>query len=72
MVPVASCVRVWSMRRPISPPATISPETRWAAMIFCVTFMDIVFFLAFVCFADGFTRSVLAGTHMPNRARVPT
>ena len=35
MVPVASCVSVWSMRRPISAPGVISPLTRWALMIFC-------------------------------------
>src|SRR5208283_4792305 len=36
MVPVASWVRVWSMRIPISPPLFHSPSTRWASRIFRV------------------------------------
>ncbi len=36
MVPVASWVRVWSIRSPISEPGTRSPVTRWAARIFWV------------------------------------
>ena len=38
MVPVASCVSVWSMRIPISWPGTISPLTRWPWMIFSAMF----------------------------------
>ena len=35
IVPVASCVSVWSILRPISCPTTISPSTRCAFKIFC-------------------------------------
>jgi hypothetical protein len=36
-VPVASWVRVWSMRRPISVPGIISPETRCEEISFWAT-----------------------------------
>ena len=35
MVPVASCVKVWSMRSPTSFPTDGVPSTRCAARIFC-------------------------------------
>ena len=38
MVPVESCVKVWSMRIPISVPGIISPSIRCAAIIFSVKF----------------------------------
>jgi len=34
MVPVASCVSVWSMRMPISLPGSMRPETRCFSMSF--------------------------------------
>ena len=37
MVPVASWVRVWSIRIAISCPGVISPETRWVAISFWAT-----------------------------------
>ena len=39
MVPVASCVRVWSMRMAISLPGLSVPETRCRERIFSVMFM---------------------------------
>ena len=45
MVPVASWVRVWSMRRAISLPGVMSPETRWSLMIFCAMVMPMSCFL---------------------------
>ncbi len=36
-VPVASWVRVWSMRRAISRPGSGLPSTRWSSMILRVT-----------------------------------
>ncbi len=36
MVPVASWVRVWSMRMPISSPTAQRPSTRWLSRIFRV------------------------------------
>jgi len=41
MVPVASWVSVWSIRMPISPPATIRPATRWDSMSFPVRVLPI-------------------------------
>ena len=38
IVPVASCVSVWSILMPISASFAGSPSTRWAANIFCATF----------------------------------
>src|SRR5438094_539941 len=40
-VPVASWVRVWSTRMPISRPATISPLTRCPSMSCCATLRPI-------------------------------
>ena len=40
IVPVASWVRVWSMRIATSSPTTGFPATRWARRIFSVTFMQ--------------------------------
>ncbi len=38
IVPVASWLRVWSIRSPTSPPGTISPSTRCEATSCCVRF----------------------------------
>src|SRR5262245_62110935 len=38
-VPVASWVRVWSIRRPISAPGTRAPCSRWLRMSFWDTFI---------------------------------
>ena len=38
IVPVASWVSVWSIRRPISDPAVISPSARCELISFCATF----------------------------------
>ncbi len=43
IVPVASCVSVWSIFKAISFPAFISPETRCFAMIFCAIVCPIFF-----------------------------
>ena len=39
MVPVESCVSVWSMTMAISSPGCMLPDTRCDAMSFCVIFM---------------------------------
>src|SRR5438067_13541534 len=38
IVPVASCVSVWSILTPISAPGVSFPSTTWSAMSFCATF----------------------------------
>ena len=42
MVPVESCVSVWSMVMAISSPAFILPDTRCAEMIFSAKFMPVL------------------------------
>ena len=46
IVPVASCVSVWSILRAISEPGVISPSRRCAFIIFCAIVSPILVFLS--------------------------
>ena len=71
MVPVASWVRVWSMRRATSEPGSMLPLTRWAAMSFSVSVFPMIY-SSFWVMSAMFARALVTWSRAASAALSPS